>query len=144
VQAANGAGGLEREESIMTRILLSMVAWALIAATTTSAHHSFAAAYFEGQSITLEGVVREFQYRSPHALVVFDVRDADGRSRAYTAEWGSPNRLNGRGVTKETLKPGDVVVVTGSPGRVASDYKVHLKAIRRASDGWSWGGGGRR
>jgi hypothetical protein len=127
----------------MTRILLSLVAWALVAATTISAHHSFAAAYFEEQSITVEGVVREFQYRSPHALVVLDVRDSDGRARTYTAEWASPTRLNGRGVTKDTLKAGDVVVVTGSPGRVASDYKVHLKGIRRASDGWNWGGGRR-
>ena len=64
--------------------------------------------------------------------------------QTYAAEWSSPRRLGRQGVTKGTLKPGDVVIVTGSPGRVASEHKVHLKAIRRPADGWSWTGGRRR
>jgi len=52
--------------------------------------------------------------------------------------------LSSQGVTKDTLKPGDAVIVTGSPGRVGSENKVHLKGIRRPTDGWTWGGGGRR
>lgn len=105
-----------------------------------SAHHSFAAYYFEEQSITLEGVVQELQYRSPHATLVFTTQSRDGRPQTYAAEWGSPNRLSSQGVTKDTLKPGDVVIVTGSPGRVASEYKIHLKGIHRPADGWAWKG----
>ena len=40
-----------------------------------------------------------------------------------------------------TLKPGDVLIVTGSPGRSAADYKLHLKRIVRPSDGWKRNGG---
>jgi hypothetical protein len=109
------------------------------AALTLSAHHSFSAYYFEEQSITLEGVVQEFQYRSPHALLMFDVRDAQRQTRTYAAEWANPSRLNRQGITRDTLKPGDAVVVTGSPGRTATEYKVHLKGIRRPADGWAWG-----
>ena len=108
-----------------------------------SAHHSFAAYYFEEQSVTFEGVVQEFQYRSPHAILVFSARDAAGQPRVYAAEWGNPNRLSRQGITRDTLKPGDGVIVTGSPGRTASEYKLHLKGIQRPKDGWAWGNGRR-
>ena len=58
--------------------------------------------------------------------------------RTYAAEWANPSRLNRDNITKDTLKPGDVVLVTGSPGREEAEYKLHLKAIERPKDGWSW------
>ena len=124
----------------MRRTLTALGIGTLVAVTPVSAHHSFAAYYFEDQSITLEGVVQEFQLRSPHAILIFTSRDRDGREQTFSAEWGNPRRLSSQGVTKETLKPGDAVVVTGSPGRVGSENKVHLKGIRRPADGWAWSG----
>jgi hypothetical protein len=126
------------------RTLTALGIGTLVAVTPVSAHHSFAAYYFEDQSITLEGVVQEFQLRSPHAILIFTSRDRDGREQTFSAEWGNPRRLSSQGVTKDTLKPGDAVVVTGSPGRVGSENKVHLKGIKRPADGWVWAGGGRR
>lgn len=127
----------------MTRTLLGLVMGMAIAAVPGYAHHSFAAFYHESQSISLEGTVHEFRYKSPHAVVVFHVADSTGRMQQYEAEWANPSRLQQQGITTNTLRRGDVVVVTGSPGRVASEYKVHLKGIRRPSDGWTWGGGRR-
>ena len=121
----------------MTRLLLTLAAM-FAAVLTLPAHHSFSAYYFEEQSVTLEGVVQEFQYRSPHTILMFTARDAQGQTRVYAAEWGNPNRLSRQGIPRDTLKPGDAVVVTGSPGRTAAEYKVHLKGIRRPMDGWSW------
>ena len=128
----------------MQRTLLTLIAGMLVAGFPVSAHHSFASYYFEDQSVTISGEVQEFQFRSPHAIVMVNARDAEGRMRTYAAEFASPNRLAREGVNKDTLKPGDAVVVTGSPGRVAAEYKIHLKRIQRAADGWSWGGGRRR
>jgi hypothetical protein len=120
------------------RILLSVAIGALVAVIPASAHHSFSAYYFEEQSITLEGVVQEFQYRSPHAILIFAAPDPNGQTQTFAAEWSNPRRLSGQGITAATLKPGDIVIVTGSPGRTASEYKVHLKGIRRPADGWTW------
>lgn len=128
----------------MTRTLLTLVMGTLVAGIPVSAHHSFATYYFEDQSITVSGEVQELQYRNPHAIVLVNVQDAEGRVQTYAAEFASPSRLAGQGFTKDTLKPGDFVVLTGSPGRVASENKLHLKSIQRPSDGWSWGGGRRR
>jgi hypothetical protein len=126
------------------RTLLALAVAILMAGMSARAHHSFARYYLEDQSITIEGEVREFQYRSPHAILLFAVHTPDGSTRTYEAEWSNPRRLGGQGVDKGTLKPGDVVVVTGSPGRAGSENKVHLKGIRRPVDGWSWTGGRRR
>jgi hypothetical protein len=111
----------------------------ILAGATANAHHSFAAYYFENQSTTIEGEVQEFQLRSPHAILLVRARTAEGRMGTYAAEWGNPRRLNTMGITRDTLKPGDVVVVTGSPGRNPSEYKIHLKGIHRPADGWSFG-----
>ena len=128
----------------MHRMLLWVVVGIMAAGISADAHHSFHAYYFEEQSVTISGTVREFRFVSPHAMLVVDAKDADGRERTYTAEFASPSRLAAQGVTRDTLKPGDAVVVIGSPGRVATEYKVHLKSVQRLSDGWSWGGGRRR
>jgi hypothetical protein len=128
----------------MTRVLLVLCAGAVVLAAPLSAHHSFAAYYFEEQSVTITGEVVEFDYRSPHAWLHVAAPDPSGQMRRYAAEWANPNRLGQQGVTRETLRPGDRVVVTGSPGRTASEFKLHLKGITRPADGWQWRGGRNR
>jgi hypothetical protein len=123
----------------------TVVALALVIASgaAAGAHHSFAAYYFEEQQVTIEGVLVEFELKAPHAWVHVLAPDADGRMQRYSAEWSNPTRLARDGIDKDTLRAGDRVTVTGSPGRVASEYKLHLKQITRQPDGWTWGGGGR-
>ena len=114
---------------------------AIVVATgpLVSGHHSFAAHYFEEQFVTVKGTLVEFQYVTPHAWVHVSVSDDGGNTRRYAAEWSNPNRLTRDGVTKETLKAGDYVIVTGSPGRNAEENRIHLKGIERPADGWRWG-----
>lgn len=123
----------------MTRALLAL-AIGTLAAGPAYGHHSFRAVYLEDQTVTIRGEVVEFHYRNPHAILVIAVTDADGRVQTYAAEWLNAGRLAAQGVMRDTLKPGDHVVVVGSPGKVASEYKVHLKAIGRPADGWFWNG----
>ena len=128
----------------MKRTLLALGVLALISGVTANAHHSFAAAYFESESTTLEGEVQEFHLKSPHALLLFSAKTPEGTIDTYTAEWANPRRLTSAGITQDTLKPGDRVVVTGSPGRNRSERKLHLKGIRRPADGWAYGTAARR
>ena len=101
-------------------------------------HHSFAAHYFEDQSVTVRGTLVEFDYSAPHAWVHVSVTDESGATRRYSAEWSNPNRLSRDGITKDTLKAGDRVIVTGSPGRNSAENRIHLKGIERPADGWRW------
>ena len=121
------------------RVRTGTVALALsLAAPGLGAHHSCPAFYFEDQSTTVEGSVVEFDYRAPHAWVRVMAPDADGQMHTYGAEWSNPARLARDGVTKDTLKPGDIVRITGSPGRKSADFVLHLKRIERPKDRWVW------
>lgn len=122
----------------MKRTSLLVLIGAFVVALPVYAHHSFAADYFEDQSVTYEGYVREFQYRNPHAMVIFDVRDTSGQLQTFAAEWRGTNRLSSSGINAQTIKPGDQVIVTGAPGRKAADRRLHLKRIHRPADGWRW------
>lgn len=127
----------------MTR-LLSALTVAFVIGVPAYGHHSFPAFYYEEKQITIEGVVEEFEYRAPHAWVHVSAPDDSGQMRRFSAEWANPSRLEREGITKDTLRAGDRVRVTGSPSRDAADYKLHLKQIDRPADGWRWNGPGRR
>jgi hypothetical protein len=101
-------------------------------------HHSFAAYYFEDQSIQIEGDIVEVQFKAPHTWVHVNTRDDSGREKRYAAEWANPSRLERDGMTKDTLKVSDFVRIWGSPSRNPDDGRIHLKRILRPSDGWEW------
>jgi hypothetical protein len=125
------------------RCTLSIVLVGLVAVgVPASAHHSFPASYFEDQTVSIEGELVEFEYRAPHAWVRVMAPDDKGVLQQFSAEWANPSRLAQLGVTKETLKAGDRVIVTGSPGRNPTERRIHLKSIQRPADGWAWKGRG--
>ena len=127
----------------MRAIVLGVI---LVAAAPVSVavHHSFAAYYFEERTVTIEGEVVTFDLRAPHAWLHVQAPDPAGISRTYSAEWANPNRLARDNISADTLRPGDVVRVSGSPGRKPEENRLHLKSIVRPSDGWKWSGGGRQ
>ena len=130
----------------MTRKLMMFLgaaafAAAVIYATAPAyAHHSFAATYFEDKTDTIEGDLVQFLYRNPHSFVHVEGKDKDGNVVRYAVEWGAGLQLNRQGVTRETLKPGDHVIITGNPGRNPEDHRLRMRTITRPSDGWKWGG----
>lgn len=111
-----------------------LVATAAIAAgaTRASAHHSFAATYLEDQTVTIEGDLVQFLFRNPHSFVHVNVKEKDGSTVRYAVEWGGAGQLGGQGVTRDTLKPGDHVIITGAPGRNPADHRVRMVSLFRA------------
>ena len=103
-------------------------------------HHSFPATYQIDNEVTIEGELVAFLLRNPHAFVHVAVTDADGTTTRWALEWGGASALAQGGITQETLKPGDHVVVSGNPGRREEDHRMRVQKIERPSDGWVWEG----
>jgi hypothetical protein len=113
---------------------------AAMAGDRASAHHSFAATYLEDKTMTIEGDLVQFLFRNPHSFVHLTAPDESKQMQRWTVEWGGGGQLGQSGVTRETLKPGDHVVITGNPGRNAADHRLRMVKIVRPKDGWSWAG----
>jgi hypothetical protein len=112
----------------------------LAAVAPVSAHHSFAATYFEDQTQKVEGDLVQFQFRNPHSYVHLEAPDENGAMQRWTIEWGSGMQLSTQGLTATTLKVGDHVIVVGSPGRDPEDHRMRMKSIERPKDGFKWNG----
>jgi hypothetical protein len=66
--------------------------------------------------------------------------DENGEMRRWAIEWAGINALTGEGISRETLRIGDHVIVTGNPGRVPADHRMRMVSIERPSDDWAWRG----
>ena len=122
-------------------ILFWLTAATLEFGISAYAHHSFAATYFEDKRVTIEGELVQFLFRNPHSFVHVEAKDAKtGEVLHWSIEWGAAGQLGQQGVTRETLKPGDHVVVVGNPGRSEEDHRLRMVNITRPADGWKWGG----
>jgi hypothetical protein len=103
------------------------------------AHHSFAATYITDKTQKIEGNVIQFMFRNPHSFLHVEAPDEKGVMQSWAIEWGGGAQLGRGGVTRETLKPGDHVIVVGQPGRDPADHRLRMVNITRPSDGWKWG-----
>lgn len=103
------------------------------------AHHSFAATYFSDETVTIEGELVQFLFRNPHSFVHVLVNKEDSEVIRYAVEWSGAGALGGQGVTRETLKPGDYVEITGAPSRNPTENRILMRSLHRPSDGFGWG-----
>ena len=103
------------------------------------AHHSFSATYDDSREIQIEGTLVQLMFRNPHAWVHVTVPDESGELVRWGIEWGAAGALSRQGVTRESLKPGDHVIITGNPGRNPDDHRLRMRSLLRPADGFGWG-----
>src|ERR1700687_810116 len=75
---------------------------------------SLAAKYDSAKPVTLTGTVTNVEWMNPHARFYIDVKDEKGDVANWELELGSPNGLMRQGWTRNSLKKGDQVTITGS------------------------------
>jgi hypothetical protein len=106
-------------------------------AGTAGAHHSISAVYDSARQQRIEGVVAEFQFVNPHPFLIVTVTPTGAPPESWRLEMDNRFELSGIGMTADTLKPGDRVVVTGSEGRT-DPRALYVRQLDRPADGFRY------
>lgn len=126
--------------------LLGLALAASMLSAAAHAHHSFAGTYLmDAPPVTIEGKLVQFLLRNPHSYVQVEAKDpSTGETVRWSIEWGAAGQLTQSGVTRDSLKVGDHVIVTGNSSRHPDDHRLRMRTIERpAADGipeFTWKG----
>ena len=99
-----------------TGTLAVLLALGLALVPAARAHHS-QSEYDSRKKVEVEGAVSKVEWKSPHAWIHVDVTNDKGEKVNWHFELPSPNTLMRRGWTRDSLKIGDRIRVTGSQAR---------------------------
>jgi hypothetical protein len=104
-----------------TRLMALTLGLLLAATPLLRAHHSFAAEYDSNQPVKVTGTVTRVDWQNPHIWFFVDVKDAQGKVTNWGFSGGPPGVLQRRGISRNSLKAGDEVVVEGFRARDGSN-----------------------
>lgn len=102
----------------------------MLASGAGNAHHSFAVHYDSNKMITKEGIATEFRFTNPHGIVMLDVTNEAGEIEHWTVETTAPVYLRRFGWSKDSIKPGDHLIVEGWASRDGSHF-MRIRTARR-------------
>ena len=97
-------------------------------AAPSHGHHSFAAVFDANTSVVVSGTVTDVEWMNPHAWIHLDVENEEGEVGHWSFELGSPSGLIRRGWSRETIKPGDVISISGYRARDGS-LRGNVKSV---------------
>ena len=99
----------------MSRKVWAAVASAAIigASSTLLAHHAFSAEFDANAPVTLKGPITKIEWINPHAWIHMESKAKDGKTEEWMVEGGTPNTLQRNGITRESIKVGTIIVVSG-------------------------------
>jgi hypothetical protein len=123
--------------AVGTAILGAVGLASLTPGAVVYAHHSIAGIYDDSHPVTVEGIVTNFRFVDPHPFLVMEVLDRSGKPQRWTMEMDNRWELAELGFETETLKPGDRLVVLGSPAR-RKPHSLYIRKLDRPSDGFSY------
>lgn len=122
----------------MTRIKVSSAVVAAIlmglSVSKAQAHHS-GAMYDPIKTVTMEGVVKDWQWTNPHSFLQVVVRDPGGKFVEWSCELGASVLLGRTGWQRTSFKPGDKVTVVVHPLKSGAFGGTVVKATNETDHG---------
>jgi Family of unknown function (DUF6152) len=109
-------------------ILFIVICFFLMGSAPLFAHHGNSA-YDMSKTVPMKATITKFEYSNPHTQVYYDVADDKGNVEHWVAETTNPAMLNRVGWSKETLKPGDQVILFVNPNKVGAKITFLQKVV---------------
>ena len=110
-----------KSNAVISLAIVAVSAVSLLNSVPLFAHHGDAGRY-EENVVVMTGTVVEMQLIDPHSVIVFDVIDESGKAVRWQAELNGRGGLSKMGWTKNTLKAGDRITVTGRRVKSGAPY----------------------
>ena len=107
---------------IVTRLFGAIVL--LASAAPLIAHHAFGAEFDREAPVKLQGKIVKLEWVNPHTWIHIEVVK-DGATEVWAVEGGTPNVLLRRGLRRDCLTPGTVIIVDG--------YQAKDHSLKRAN-----------
>jgi hypothetical protein len=118
----------------LTKLTLACSASLALGGATAIAHHS-AVAFDSQKQVTINGTVKSYRFANPHVQLIVTVKRDDGSTVDVDVEAGAASVLNGLGFTRNSLKVGEVVTITGNPSRLNPNAHMIGKDLYKKADG---------
>lgn len=122
------------------KLLVLVIAGVLVFGVMTAyAHHSQTGTYDASKQVKLQGKLVLMNFRNPHVFLQLDVPDKTGTAERWAIEWGGTAQLGGQGVTRDTFKTGDELIIVANPSRTPGERRAKMNTLDRPKDGFVWG-----
>ena len=90
-------------------------------ATAALAHHSYTAEFDVEKPVKMTGVLTRVEWTNPHIWLYLDVKDDTGKVTNWGFSASPPGMLTRRGITKNSLKLGEVLTISGHRAKDGSN-----------------------
>ena len=110
-------------------LLCLVVALVVPAGSAVVAHHSNTM-FEQTKTVTVEGVVKEFQYSNPHSWLLVNVTDKHGKVTTWGFEAEGPSTLQRAVIRPSEFKVGTKVTMTGRPMKDGRPAAIWVLAVR--------------
>jgi len=113
----------------ISRATILMTTLLAFSSLVAEAHHGVS--QFDDKEITLQGVVKEFQYTNPHSWLIILGKGPDGKVQEWSFEADGPSTLMRAGIKVSSVVPGDKITMTTHPmkdGRPAGTWLTLTKS----------------
>ena len=114
-----------RVKQLVAGVVFTLMVFTMFA-SVVSAHHS-TAGYDTKKEAILRGTVTSFVWRNPHVLVFWDVKDENGKVVNWNGQMNSPTSMIQVNMNRNSLKPGDEIIVTANPSKTGLPLSVIVK-----------------